>query len=535
MKPVRRTRKRKGQDGIAVMLTAILLLLIIPAVGLAIDSGVLYVIKTQMAAASDAAALAAARSLNLGQTVPEQDAIAVARARSFFLTNFPNGYMATSNSQINTTLTYLNYATLQVKVETSVDAPFYFMRMLRSGNVTVRAMGTATRRNVNLMLVLDKSGSMAATACDAMKSAATTFVGYFAAGRDKLGLISFNGAYNLELAPTANFSSPIKSKINALSCAGSTGTAQAINQAYGQLTALAEPLSLNVMVFFTDGQPTALTADFPLKMRTDTRYGNNYGSHVSTYFPGGCNSTNSTCSMEPSTCKDGNGNSFDRNSGAGSRQYNGPNWNPNWFGQGAGGLAVLPTYRGYLADYNSAANVGATAGLQSWNPSEGPVSDATGCAFKAGDIYDVRRDIAYIPATDMYGNSTVGYKTNYRLSTNAYTGNDYFGGGEYAGKLRPDMPAAITNASFNAADDQGRRVRTDATYNIVIYCVGLGGQGGYPPDTEFMTRLANHGSATDSYSADTDRPRGLYIYSPNTTELNQAFAVIASSVLRLSQ
>ena len=524
-------RRRKNEQGIAILTTALLLGVVLPGVGLAIDAGVLYVVKSQMTAASDAAALAAARSLNLGQSVTEQNTIAISRARSFYLSNFPNGYMGTTNSSISTTLTYLDYATLQVAVTTSVDAPIYFMRLLRSGTPTVRALGTATRRNVNLVLVLDKSGSMADTStikpCTSMKSNAATFLSYFANGRDRIGLVSFNGAWTLEQAPTTNFLSTIPSKINALTCSGSTGTAQAINNAYTQLTNLHEPLALNVMVFFTDGQPTALTADFPLRMRTTQSYGNNSGTSASTFFPSPCNNPGNTCNMEPSTCKDTNGNSFDRNSGQGSRTYNAPAWNPNWFNQGAGGLATLPTYRGFIADYGSSANTGATAGPLQYNPAEANPTVGTSCAFRTDPLH-IRRDLAYIPSTDIYGNATSGYKSDSTL--------DYFPVGHpYAGNIRVDRPIAVNHAATNAADDQGRRVRADATYNPVIYCIGLGGNPGNPPDTEFMTRLSNDGSSTDTYGGDSDRPRGLYVYSPNTAQLNQAFAIIASSVLRLSR
>ena len=67
------SRKEKG---IAILLTGVLLVLIIPIVGLAIDAGVLYALKSKLVLATDAAALAAARSLNLGLTLAAQETAA---------------------------------------------------------------------------------------------------------------------------------------------------------------------------------------------------------------------------------------------------------------------------------------------------------------------------------------------------------------------------------------------------------------------------------------------------------------------------
>ena len=59
----------------------------------------------------------------------------------------------------------------------------------------------------------------------------------------------------------------------------------ALSEAYEELLAINEPGSLNIIIFFTDGLPNGITADFPIKRVTDTRYG--YGTD-------GDNSTSST-------------------------------------------------------------------------------------------------------------------------------------------------------------------------------------------------------------------------------------------------
>src|SRR5207249_3798537 len=55
-------------------------------------------------------------------------------------------------------------------------------------------------------------------------------------------------------------------KIAALVCGGNTGSAQAIWQAYQWLKNNVDAAgAINAMVFFTDGQPNGLTANWPIK------------------------------------------------------------------------------------------------------------------------------------------------------------------------------------------------------------------------------------------------------------------------------
>jgi len=161
----------------------------------------------------------------------------------------------------------------------------------------------------------------------------------------------------------------------------------------------------------------------------------------------------------------------------------------------------------------------------------------------------VRRDIAYIPDTDSWGNSTTGFRTNWVFpSPTNFTGRDKFTSNSessYNGHIRPDNPASVGNAAYNVTDNQGSRIRADGNLNPIIYTIGLGGNdsSGYGVDTELLIRLANVQNALDPNTAsvinnsiyNAAQPQGLYVYAPNTVQLNQAFALIASSVLRLSR
>jgi hypothetical protein len=119
---------------------------------------------------------------------------------------------------------------------------------------------------VNLMLALDRSGSMAGV-CNVMKSDAEEFVLQWADGRDRLGLVTFMGNASVNYPSTLNFKSQTPSlttTLGQLKCGGNTGSAAAIYQAHTQILGALEPGALNVIVFFTDGVPNGFTANFPV-------------------------------------------------------------------------------------------------------------------------------------------------------------------------------------------------------------------------------------------------------------------------------
>jgi Mg-chelatase subunit ChlD len=510
----RRRFKNRQERGIAILVTTLSMILVIPTVGLAIDAGFLYAVRAKLSAATDAAALAAARSLSVGLTLQAQAATAEARARAFFDANFPDHFLNTTNKVVQVEVAETAYRTRTVTVTATVEAPVYFMRLLGFNRSSVAAEGKASRRDVNLILVLDRSGSMAASnSCEPMKAAARQFVSQFANGRDRLGLVTFGMTYLVAYPPAQNFktSSPtLDTVLSNIQCSGGTGTAQALWKGYEQLQAINEPGSLNLIVFFTDGLPNGITALFPVKTRSDTRYG--YGAD-------GYSSTGSQYSMLPSTCRDAEGDMYDRNAGASSAQYSAPNWNPNW--NPAPKLGVL------AAVGNATTATGGTYGITFMQATsltqhnETPISDSAGCRFASNGWY-VRRDIAYIPDSDYFGNATSGYDTVPRFTS-----------GVYSGKIRPDKPDAIGKASKNAADNAARRMRQDPNLSVVIYTIGLGDpNSGEPPDEDFMKRVANDPSSPVYAS---NEPTGLYVFAPNNTQLNQAFARVASEILRIAR
>jgi Tfp pilus assembly protein PilV len=509
--------------GISLLLFGAFLGVIVMMIALAVDAAYLYFIKARLSAACDAAALAAGRSLTAKMDAGTTTTVASSKARAFFTANFPDGYLYAKLTNVTKATGCLPTSASpcvivdltttdkvrRISVRAEVDAPTWFLRYAGYDKVHVAAYGVASRRDVDLMLVLDRSGSMSYAdasghiPCAVMKDAAADFVNLFTDGRDKLGLVTYSYGATLDYGLSANFksSSPtLESKINAISCVGGTSAAYALHLAYKQLVDLNEPGALNMIVFFTDGQPTALAAPYPLKTVADTRYGDGHSS-VNEYT--GITTDSSTTDTDTS-----------------------------YSNVTATGCTV-PT---------SGTVEGVVYGDQdTYDVNDGPYSVTTGkllsapsgCYYLKNDkdawghvIYDrqykVRHDFAYIPDTPYGAAVASGY---YNLDT---TSSKYFyQSGVYKGHMRTDTRGAIWKAAINATFNQGKRIRSDATLKPKIFTMGLGGADG-----TLLKAIAN---TSDSAYRDTTQVTGRYVYCADSSGMPAAFLQIAGEILRIAQ
>jgi Flp pilus assembly protein TadG len=466
----RHTSKNKG---VAVMLVCVLLLVIVPMIGLAIDGGIVYFLKGQLQQAVDASALAGARSLSSGLTIQAQITSATNTANQYFKANFPDSFWATSVTTFNAAITEdpNNSHTRYVTVNSTVASPLYFLRLIGMTTANIGASAQAKRRDVNVMLVLDRSGSMGtAGAMTPMIQAAISFVNQFAPGRDKIGLVSFGGTY-YNVPPTTNFQPSIVNTLNSLTSYGSTGTAQALWVAYQDLATIpnglgqptGEPGALNAILFFTDGEPNDITADF----------------HPYLSNPSGC-------------------------------------------GNGGPMVGFFSSY--FYADGSLAGTGGIFTPTTSGPSDPGDSTQAEiignnhGCNF-AANLFNAYLDVTQIPPTDYYGNST--------NPANPYKTVNLQG-------LASNSTQDLINASFNAADQAAQRMRAGTLNNIVpvIYSISLLDSVAAPADPIFMKRVAN---TTDSPIYNSNKPTGLYIDTQHSSELQNAFLQIAAQILHLSQ
>jgi hypothetical protein len=340
-----------------------------------------------------------------------------------------------------------------------------------------------------------------------MISAAQNFVNLFTDGFDTVGLVTFSTTANnnpIDYAPTTHFKSvnpTLNSVLGNIVCTGATSTAQALAVAYQSIKSTGLAGALNVIVLFTDGQPNEVVSNnWTIRTQGDTRYDPVNTSRSEYIGASGCQTVITTY----------------KGSGKNRRTITTPVVYSGGFTVllSAGQTPATTGYTGGLYDTSARAAISTAPGTVS----------ATGCAFSQNGATYAREDIASIPTTDAYGNSTAsGYKGT----------PDEFTSGPYATQIRDDeqIPGVIA-AAFNAADNQATTIRNDSTYNTVIYTIGLDGAPDVAIDPTFLERVAND---PRSPIYDSTQPAGYFAYAADASALNQAFNQIASQVLRLSK
>jgi Flp pilus assembly protein TadG len=144
----------------------------IAAIGGAIDIGRIYIVRSQMQAGVDAAALAAANAFDNASESDENGRYK--QAVYYYSDNFPNGYMglkpgaaagySSTETMQKPTFTVLNGIS-RTSVSASGKLPMTFMRMFGMGDYDVAVIATAEFQPhpLEVMVVLDNTGSMADT------------------------------------------------------------------------------------------------------------------------------------------------------------------------------------------------------------------------------------------------------------------------------------------------------------------------------------------------------------------------------------
>jgi Flp pilus assembly protein TadG len=267
-------RTPRNQRGGVLVLVACTLVVLIGAVGLAVDSGRAYGVKARLNAAVDAAAIAAARALAEGVDDAARIASAEEAAGRFFKLNFPSGFLSSTPSAPLTNAVRESSGRWRVTVSATADMPTTFMRVLGQGNVDVGAVGEAIRRDLDVALVMDTSGSLAkpASAFAALQTAAITgFVEKFSSGEggDRVGLVSFasGGQVDVQINTDSKrgFNADVVSKkIKQLKVEGSTAQAEGLRKAFEELERVPIALrsSLRVILLFSDGAPNMVNGTF---------------------------------------------------------------------------------------------------------------------------------------------------------------------------------------------------------------------------------------------------------------------------------
>lgn len=573
-----------NEKGGILLLGTLSMLFIVPMMGLSVDVGFLYAVKSKLQASVDGAALASARALNIGSTLAAQEASATANATTWFNANFPAGYFGTYNTTIATPTYNSSNQVMSIAVTAQTKVDSFFMKWLGFGATTINATGTATRRTVVAMIVLDRSGSMCVSGgvqnapcagtgnsypCSAMVSAAKVFTGQFAEGSDYIGLISFSDNAYIHSVPVTNFQSVLgysnasgsgTGALDTISCDGGTGTAEGVSLAYQALSQAALPGALNVIMLETDGLPNTLTMNFWDSTNNVPGLTANSGctdgeTSPKTYANGGFASASQVPKWTYGLALNGSAgqtNGFGITSGS----YVSPN------ATSSGYYANIPAGMVYAvasSDPSSGnyfffpinywtkilANSNAPGQTTSNNyNSTGYLSD-NGC--EAGGADTTPNDIGWFPTTDVFGNTLVN--ASYQAVTTS-------GGHVTQSGSSPSNWTNFHAAVLNATDNAAYVVRSNASLPATVFAIGLGGNStNGPPDPVLLQRMANDPNGDEFNTTGPDaggayytacstetacttyssQPQGTFIYAPNSTYLATAFLRISSQVLRLSK
>jgi len=483
---MRRRVKDSNEDGIALFFLAALLFLLLAFAGLAIDLGRGYIVKAHLAKAVDGAALAGARVIGDGQSA------ARAEANKIFNANFPNGYIGVSSIQNppNVAFDYGADGSNIVTVSSAAVLPTTFMNIAGFHNMDVTSSGQATKRLVDLALVVDKSGSLG-TVWPQVQSAAQQFVNYFDENSDRVSLTVYSTnttVMDAMRSPSRGFSkSAINGHIAAVGSGGNTGTAEGLYQGWDQLRTVPynNQSGLRIIVLFTDGSPNAISGDFNVSNgggfvpRTGTLYTGDFPEYIINGSRTGSNNPEVTGLRET----------------YGTVSDQSLRW-------------VSPTSSSYSSGQNVNIQIVNQKIPELPTRSNHPQHASAGIPF-AFNLYDPTLP-GQRPLIDPVG---VGYKNHVQNANNAAR----------------NLLESIANAA---------KSDTSGAYRIRIYTLGLGDilnqNMGASAETgsSILQRVANDPASPD-FNA--NQPAGKYYFAGDPTQLNAAFEAVRNQILRLSQ
>jgi Flp pilus assembly protein TadG len=516
-------RRRLAQKGVSLVVGAASMVLLIPSAGLSIDAALLYYTKARLQGAVDGAALGAARALTLGATTAAQSTSAKQNAVNWFYANFPPTLWGTSNTQMDQSMVQVfddpnNPNLRNVTVAANTTVPTIFMRWFNMNSTLVSAIGTASRRDAVMMMVLDRSGSMG-SACPDLRNAAKIFTGQFAEGRDRIGLVTFSDNVTMQQPPTTDFQTILgytnnygsgSGLIDSITCAGGTNTAAAVSIAYNELYKMNLPGALNLIVFETDGLPNTITLNL-----WDA-------------------ATNASAIGGSSNCLDRSG--IKKNAGG----FGSANASPFWQGN-----STTPTYNmgsGSFIPNIPAGMIGGFGGTDTGTTfyrmfkvfNNTPTTFVSGMAYSGSPVCFAGTnttsgvpDLAWLPTTDVFGNNLA---TSYKSVTVS------------GGHATSVTAAEMRDMAFNAADSAAYQARTNTNLPVSLFGIGFTSA----VDHVLMQRMANdpNGDSSVPYPACaaatscvtyTSQPAGTYVYAADTSQLAPAFLKLSSQILRLSK
>jgi Flp pilus assembly protein TadG len=471
-----------GEGGIALFFVAVVMLLLMLAAGLAVDAGRAYLVKAQLSKAVDAAALGAARVLNSGD--PQAEAVAI------FNANFAAGYMGTTTPDPHAPLSYslttdTGSGVSTVRISASSQMPTTLMRLGNIPSVTVNSAGEATRRMVDLSLVVDVSSSIGSQ-WGAVHDAAQSFIDSFDESHDRLALVTFSDGANVidQMPSSRGFNkSKVMGDVPGNLPGGSTAMAEGFYRGWDELRTVpgGQQSSLRIIVLFTDGASNSVPGNYPAAAGRST----------------------------------------------GLRTYDFPFVSQDTQGQTHNNPTIAGLYD-------------AQTGAQS-----GPYTDGDPSPYLWNDTYTLP-GVPVLPATSYHShNRNSGTPTAFPLQSGTLTvggvpqssvrGLRHInGGGQY-----PAEVFNINNAARNLLEIIADQARSDnGDYKIRVYTIGMGDLVQYPlgtmPETpeSILRRISNELGNLDYNGA---QLAGKYYHAATAADVGPAFEAVQNQIIRLSR
>lgn len=482
-----RNRDRRG--GQTILFVVLLSSFFFSLAGLATDVIWAYVVKERLTTAVDAASLAAVRALGRGATDMNRVVSLV------FDANFPEGFLMTKDVSFTPpAITSPEPGVRNVALTGSAKAPTFFMRIWGFNELPISAGATAARRDVNLMLVLDRSASLHpdnADAWDDVQAAARFFVEQFDDSRDRLGLVTFGTSAAVDVALNTGTETAVKTAIanQVVARSAATNSPEGLWLAYAELLRVNDANPINAIVFFTDGQPSAYTASFSVRT----------SAHAT-------NTSVPYCASSPQEAVIGalqSGPSFYEITGF-------------WNRSASTSPVTLGTYFG--TTYDHFVKAGCDSPAHNFQPYAGAVE----WLFDSSSCLPASWTATHSTLSRNFSISTGPYSVNQCSSLLKSTSTDW--------TSRNYRGTQVHNASKNLSVNIANAARAElALGGARVYSIGLGGWG-FPADADFLERVANDADSAYHNSA---LPSGLYFYAPSPSQLQQAFNQVASEIFRL--
>ncbi|MGH9411856.1 MAG: vWA domain-containing protein [Vicinamibacterales bacterium] len=377
-----------------------------------------------------------------------------------------------------------------VTVTASEQLPTTFMRLADFTDLTIGSSGQATRRMVDLSLILDISSSIGSQ-WPTVRDAVRTFINGFDPNNDRMALLTFgNGASVLDAMPSSrgfNKTKLISDVPNTLP-GGSTNMVEGLYRGWDELRSVptGSQSSLRVIVLFTDGASNSVPGNY------DAAPG--LGRSLRTYD-------------FPKNFPDPDG-----------QTWNNPQIDGLYDTSSATG-AASPSYSLTVANWN--------------NPCSVP-----GSCLAA---------VPYLPVTSWHAHHrSAGIPTTFPLQTTALTVNGSaqssvrglrnFNGstGRY-----PAEVFNINNAARNLVEIISNAARSDTgDYQIRIYTIGMGALVRYELGTmpekpeDILKRMANDATSPDFNAS---QLAGKYYFAQTAADVGPAFQALQNEIIRLSK